>query len=616
MSYELSSGVGQKIYSAKREDQDIFDGQHTLQVLSLKKIGKNQENPEQTADRYRVVLSDGTHFFQAMLATQLNEMANEEILRRNTIICAERLSCNYVQDKRLLILMSLRVLAQSDGKIGDPISLDVPNAARSSTSSTSTSTSPAPTKATATSTPAQSSSNRPLTRMNWLPIEALSPYQNNWTIKARVTQKSDLKTYSNHRGEGKLFNVTFMDETGEIRGTAFNQVADTLFSRLEEGKVYYVSKGKVNLAKKKFSNVMNDFELNFEKNTEVEECLETTNLPMIKYSFVTLAELQDVAKDSTCDIIAVLKEYTDVAEIVSKATNRSLKKRELTLVDPSGFSVRLTLWGNQAENFQPEHENVVIAFKGVKVGDFNGRSLSMGGTSVLTQNPDISECHALRGWYDQLENGASFKAHSGGNFQGGTGSGFNRSEQKNLAEMKEEANRMPDVEDKAVYFSTKATIMHIKSENIAYPACQTCNKKVVDDGDGWKCDKCDKTWEKPTYRYILSFAVSDHSDQLWFQGFNEAGVIIFGKDADELIEIRERDDVEFNQVMSQAVCRTYNFLLRAKRDSYNDNTRIRYGVSRIVPLNYGEECKFLLDLMGSSWGQQSYGSESSDAMQH
>lgn len=62
-----------------------------------------------------------------------------------------------------------------------------------------------------------------------------------------------------------------MDETGEIRATGFNAVVDELYDKLEEGKVYYISKARVNLAKRKFSNVQNDYELGFEKNTEVEE---------------------------------------------------------------------------------------------------------------------------------------------------------------------------------------------------------------------------------------------------------------------------------------------------------------------------------------------------------
>ncbi|KAJ3997283.1 hypothetical protein F5050DRAFT_1569709 [Lentinula boryana] len=610
MTYQLSTGICQRIHNATPNEDELFNGSHTLQVLSLKKVGKQTENTNLPTDRYRVVLSDGVHFLQAMLATQLNEMIVEKHLARHSIVYVERLSCNYVQEKRLIIIMALRILGQEDKKIGEPVSIDA---------SVSEASTPAPEKPLQQSTfqpviPTAQPVGRSLPKSNWHPIEGLSPYQNNWTIKARVTQKSELKHYSNPRGEGKLFNVTFMDETGEIRATAFNQIAEALYPRLEEGKVYYVSKGKVNLAKKKFSNVMNDFEISLEKHAEVEECLETTNLPMIKYSFVSLAELQELAKDSTCDIIAILKEYSDVSEITSRTTNRTMKKRELTLVDKSGFSVRLTLWGNQAENFKPDEQSPVIAFKGVKVGDFGGRSLGMIASSTMTQNPDIPESHALRGWYDSSGSGSTFQSHnaSGGSFSGAGGSGFNRSEIKPLLEMKLEANRIPESEEKPVYFSTRAMVMHVRGENIAYPACETCNKKIVEDGGSWRCDKCDKTLSGPTYRYIMSFAVSDHTGQLWFQGFNDVGDAVFGKTANEVIEIKDRDDAQYNLLLAKACCQSYNFLLRAKRDSYNDNNRIRYGVSRILPLNYKEECDALLNLMDTPWGQQVLKTESNN----
>jgi hypothetical protein len=102
------------------------------------------------------------------------------------------------------------------------------------------------------------------------PIEGLSPYQNKWTIKARVAHKSDIKHYSNQRGEGKLFNVTFMDETGEIRATGFNEAVDNFYEVLQEGKVYFISRARVNIAKKQFSNVNNDYEIMFEQHTEIE----------------------------------------------------------------------------------------------------------------------------------------------------------------------------------------------------------------------------------------------------------------------------------------------------------------------------------------------------------
>lgn len=117
------------------------------------------------------------------------------------------------------------------------------------------------------------------------PIEALSPYSNKWTIRGRITQKSDIRTWSNQRGDGKLFSVNFMDETGEIRATGFNEVVDNLYPKLEEGKVsvqcplvftrltksqvYWLSKARVQLAKKQFSNLSNEYEIALERQSEV-----------------------------------------------------------------------------------------------------------------------------------------------------------------------------------------------------------------------------------------------------------------------------------------------------------------------------------------------------------
>ena len=107
---------------------------------------------------------------------------------------------------------------------------------------------------------------------NVYPIEALSPYAHKWTIKARCTSKSAIKTWHNKNGEGKLFSVNLLDESGEIKATGFNDQCEALHDAFQEGNVYYVtSPCRVQLAKKQFSNLNNDYELTFERDTQVEK---------------------------------------------------------------------------------------------------------------------------------------------------------------------------------------------------------------------------------------------------------------------------------------------------------------------------------------------------------
>jgi hypothetical protein len=58
-----------------------------------------------------------------------------------------------------------------------------------------------------------------------------------WTIRGRVTQKSAIRTWSNSRGEGKLFNIVLVDESGEIRATAFTQEVEKFYNLIEVNKV-------------------------------------------------------------------------------------------------------------------------------------------------------------------------------------------------------------------------------------------------------------------------------------------------------------------------------------------------------------------------------------------
>jgi len=186
-------------------------------------------------------------------------------------------------------------------------------------------------------------------------------------------------------------------------------------------------------------------------------------------------------------------------------------------------------------------------------------------------DPDIEEAHRLRGWYDTMGRKHEFSTHQGMSTMGSaTG---RKDAELTIVEVKEKQLGMENPD----FFVVKATIVYIKQDNFAYPACrsETCNKKVTDNGDGtWRCEKCEVSHDRPEYRYIMSVNVNDHTGQLWLSCFDDtARIIMGGRSADEVTEMRENDDTAAAAVFEAANCRTFKFRCRAKMDTFGDQQR-------------------------------------------
>lgn len=81
---------------------------------------------------------------------------------------------------------------------------------------------------------------------------------------------------------------------------------------------------------------------------------------------------------------------------------------------------------------------------------------------------------------------------------------------------------------------------------------------------------------------MISMSVVDHTGQVWLQGFHDVGLVVFdGRAADELMELKESDWDDFINEVQKATCKTYNFSLRARMETFNVSVR-----DRLPPLGY------------------------------
>lgn len=545
---ELQPGTVKALYN-NQMNNPLYKNP-VLQITGLVKLPMGDaEKP-----RYKANISDGQLYMKAVFSSELGPLFENGTLKRYFLIRVTLFTLRPKENSNYLYIQAIGGYESADSVIGAPVS--VVTGKPSSDPSPGHETSFKSVIADAVPPAPKRPSDVPDTskKLKEVPtaIKDLNPFVTRWVVKGRVVFKSDLKTFTSSKGEGKVFNFEITDGTAQVKVVAFSNCADIFYPLVEMNKVYSISFGTVKMANKKFSSNSFDYEIQLEKNSKI-IASEDTGIPQYHFDLVKISDL--TVGGGLVDVVAIIKEAYPPGTVTSKSTGQDLTKRDLILLDETG-NVRLTLWGPKAEEEYLCDE--VVCLKSVKVGEYNGVTLSTTAASQVISNCDIPEARNLISWY--------------------------RSAGKDVViETSKKPQKYQTISDlksgSSEYSNIRCSILFLKEDSLFYESCPsgTCNKKVsADEGSGYRCERCNYIYETCGYRYMVSAHIGDYSGQAWVTLFDDVATALFGMPASELKALGDGDPMELQNLVKGSVGRDYVMKIRMREDVYNGEPRQRF----------------------------------------
>jgi replication factor A1 len=438
-----------------------------------------------------------------------------------------------------------------------------------------------------------------------------------WKMMARVTKKNAPRTFKYRSGakageEGHLFSIDLVDTEGkETRGTFFGESVDNFYELLQDGRTYMFSGGMVKKADQRFCHC--ELEITFDKGTVIQSVDDDGRCPQMVLKLRPLSDVEALPIDSLIDVMAVVSE-TERPMDVNLKKGGTKRRMNVTILDDSGVSVRLTLWGEFAD--MPFYEGTVALFKGLKVSDFGGKSLNNGFSGSVALDADAQARHpraaVLARWYREQGAAAKQGAKALSTSPGSSGP------PQSISEMKEDAmaleiegsgalpgapNAAPTVKYATVLPATITFMPHerqpfyyacpaeVPDERAGNGKTRKCQKKTERDADGWKC-AAGHCCPEPQPRWMSTFVIADHSDSMQVKAFDEITQQIVGSSAAEcarLWELKDNDRDAFEKY--EEICKAPSFgrwrlRLRCKKEVWNEEERLKVDIVNCEAVNH------------------------------
>ena len=290
--------------------------------------------------------------------------------------------------------------------------------------------------------------------------------------------------------------------------------------------------------------------------------------------------------------------------IYSTKSGRQTLRRNIKLVDKSGYPVWLAVYGNQASEINDAVLNEqVILIKDVKIIRFGENRFNLHmwfQTSRMTIEPSGKKAEDLRAWWK------TERCNERQRLMIGHDSINPETRQINSTPATLVTESFVEVEDRInnciakgskgeEYFNLLAVATIVKRENLIYTGCPVllCRKKVTEitlptsSGNQTKvsyfCTNCNETYNHFKYGFAVKLFLKDYSGGRWVTIFNDAAEEFLGHSPDEVIKLREDlSGFNFEHVMNKNLFKRHVFRLKSYVSNFFEDHRIVYSVISVT----------------------------------
>ncbi len=358
-------------------------------------------------------------------------------------------------------------------------------------------------------------------------------------VIGRILTINDIREFQRVDGtEGHVRAIDLSDDTGTVRTSLWDEKADITNSlgdaiKIENARTR-LGQGRMELSIGKSSRITEPTE------EEIKELPSYEELEKARFHERTISQLQE--NEQNTKIKARIMNINEV-NTFTRTDGREGKVRGIDVADSTG-QIQVSLWDDQTNLKLSQGAAIIIENPSISLQNDNKLRLSISSGSVIRQaNPEEAEDIP--------------------------------SEREVESKLYVEKT-IEDIEEDDTNIKVKATIVQANGDKILFAMCPNCNKRIVQDEDGYVCDICGEKIEKPDYLMIISTVLEDETGTVQATFFRKNAEELVSKTTDEVVKIFEQtgDETSMSSNIEDLIGHEVSIIADANFNEYEEDIRL------------------------------------------